>query len=142
MKTLEKSLISDLNTALSLQLACINQCFLHARILKHKGMMELADGEYKESIEAMKHADMIVERILALGAIPNMREIGAFEVGEHADDILANDLTLKKAVAAQLSQAIARADETATRGLLAKILHNIEEHIAYIHNQLMQLDAA
>jgi bacterioferritin len=138
-------MIAQLNSALTQQLACINQCFLHARILKHKGFVKLADEEYKESIEAMKHSDMLVERILSLGGIPNMQEVGAIAIGETVDAILEHDLALKEAVKAQLQQALehCRANrDKASEALIAKILSTVEEHIDYIHSQREQLAAA
>lgn len=142
MNSPHQHIVADLNQALSLQLACINQCFLHARILKHKNMLELADGEYKESIEFMKHADMVVERILSLGAIPNMQEIAGFKVGETVADILRFDLELKKTVGAQLTSALARCSDSASASVIQKILRTVDEHVEYIHSQMKQLDAA
>jgi bacterioferritin len=134
-----KELIAHLNVALKNQLTCVNQCFLHARMLKHQGQLALADGEYKESIDSMKFSDMLVEHILSLGGLPNLQELGQLMVGETLPEMLACDLKIKESVRGQLQSAIAYCDgkgEDASGRLLGKILGNIEEHISYIHLQM------
>lgn len=139
------SIIDHLNAALKDQLSCISQCFLHARILKHRSHIEMADGEYKESIEAMKHADMLVERILALDGVPTMQASGPVAIGDTLDAIVTYDLRLKEAVRARLSPALAacraEADEVSGR-LLLRILSSVEEHIRYLQRESKELDAA
>ncbi len=131
MKT---DLIALLNIALKGQLTCINQCFLHARILKHQGEIARADEEYKESIEAMKHADMLVERILALAAMPNLQELDQLMVGQSLDEMTQNDLAQKEKARAQLQAALAASDP-ATAQIIEHILANVEAHIGYLHTQ-------
>lgn len=130
--------IAHLNAALKNQLTCVNQCFLHARMLKHQGQLALADGEYKESIDSMKFSDMLVERILTLGGLPNLQELGQLLVGASISEMLAYDLQIKQSTREQLQSAIAfcgsEGDDASAR-LLEKILGNIEEHISYIHKQ-------
>jgi bacterioferritin len=131
-------IITHLNEALKNQLTCVNQCFLHARMLKHQGQLQLADGEYKESIDSMKFSDMLVEHILSLGGLPNLQELGSLMVGATLPEMLACDLKIKEHTRAQLQSAIAFCDagkDEASRRLLEKILMSIEEHIGYIHQQ-------
>ncbi len=137
--------IAQLNEALRMQLTCINQCFLHARILKHGGLMELADGEFKESLDSMKFADQLVERILTLGGMPHMQPMDEIKIGRARGEMLACDLQLKEEVKAQLVPAISACRECkdeASAALLLKILAMVDEHIGYIHEQRGALDAA
>jgi bacterioferritin len=137
----DPTIIAHLNSALKNQLTCVNQCFLHARMLKHQGQLALADGEYKESIDAMKHSDMLVEHILSLGGLPNLQELGRLMVGETLPDMLACDLKLKENTRTQLQAAIAfckeKSDEASCH-LLGRILQNIEEHIGYLDKTLRE----
>lgn len=143
MASTDQTIISHLNEALKNQLTCVNQCFLHARMLKHQGHMQLADGEYKESIDSMKHSDMLVERILSLGGLPNLQELGQLLVGETLPQMLACDLKIKEGTRAQLQTAIAFCEgqsDVVSAHLLQKILYSIEEHIGYIHNQMAAVE--
>lgn len=132
-------IIIHLNEALKNQLTCVNQCFLHARMLKHQGQLQLADGEYKESIDSMKFSDMLVEHILSLGGLPNLQELGQLMVGETLPQMLKCDLKIKEKTYAQLESAItfcAAAGEEGSCLVLKKILVSIGEHIGYIHRQM------
>lgn len=134
----DHDLISQLNAVLKSQLTCINQCFLHARILKHQGLMALADGEYKESIDSMKFSDKLVERILALGGIPNMQDLGELKIGASVAEMMAYDLELKEQVAALLepARAVCRdKNDMASESLLADIAKTVQEHIVYLQSQ-------
>ena len=137
--------IEQLNIVLKAQLACVNQCFLHARILKHQGLMDLADGEYKESIDAMKFADKLLERILSLGGMPNMQDMGKFKTGQAVHDMMAFDLELKEQNKRLMEHArsccAARADQISV-DLLAKMLDSVNEHIAYLRAQPAKPSAA
>jgi bacterioferritin len=139
------SIIAQLNIVLKAQLACINQCFLHARILKHQGLLALADGEYKESIDSMKFSDQLVERILTLGGIPDMQNMGNLSIGQNVNDMMAYDLQMKESnkllLAAAMAVCAAQGDN-ASAGLLSKIAANVDEHIDYIHRQQTTLNAA
>lgn len=141
----QKETIKQLNETLRMQLTCINQCFLHARILKHRGLMALADGEFKESLDSMKFADQLVERILALGGMPNMQPLGEVKVGEAREAMLACDLELKQEIKSQIETALAACAQNSdltSVSLLEKILASVNEHICYINSQIGQLDAA
>lgn len=135
----DKEIIAHLNGALRNQLTCINQCFLHARMLKHQGHLQSADTEYKESLDSMKYSDMLVERILALGGLPNLQEIGQLLVGDTYPNMMTCDLKLKEVARDQLKPAIEtcrQKGDAASAGLLEKILANIEEHVVYLHQKI------
>ncbi len=145
MKKTHPDVIRQLNEALRIQLTCINQCFLHARILKHGGLMQLADGEFKESLDSMKFADQLVERILLLGGMPHMQPLGEIKVGQAQADMLECDLQLKQEVKRQVEMAIAVCKEHADQksvDLLNNILKQADEHISYINDKQGALDAA
>jgi len=139
MATADHTTINHLNAVLKNKLTGINQYFLHARILKHQGDMRLADCEYKASIDAMKHSDMLVEHILSLGGRPQLQELGALQIGDKSGDMLRNDLSHAEKTLAELESAIAHCEETkdnATGNLLAKILESQQERIVFIETQL------
>ncbi len=135
----DKAIIEALNAVLRNELTGINQYFLHARILKHQGFMKLADHEYKESIDEMKHADQLVERILYLGGIPNLQDIGKLFIGETVEEILQADMTLELQADKDLRAATTLAEskeDYVTSDLLTTIQKSEEEHINYIRTQL------
>src|SRR5271156_3707040 len=130
-------IIPQLNAALKSKLTGINQYFLHARMLKSQGNVQLADYVFKASIDAMKHADMLVERVLALGDIPNLQELGKLFIGKKSGDMLQSDLALAEAALAQIASAMAHCEkDSAPVALLAKIQASQQEHIDFIHAQL------
>ncbi len=132
-------IISHLNTILKNELTAINQYFLHARMLKHMGFMVLADHEYKHSIDAMKHADMLIERTLSLGGLPNLQELGKIYTGDTMDNILACDLTLTAHIQNDLEAAIqlctAQKDK-ASLDMLQRMLKSEKEHALFTQEQL------
>lgn len=135
----DKEMIQRLNTILRNELTAINQYFLHAKILKHVGFAKLADYEYKESIDEMKHADALIERILFLDGLPNLQDIGKLLIGETVVEILQCDLKLETKGLGDLKSAIAAADESKdyiTSKLLEEILASEEEHIDFLRRQL------
>jgi bacterioferritin len=135
----DKDIIRHLNIVLKNELTGINQYFLHARILKHQGFMKLADYEYKESIDEMKHADIIINRILFLGGIPNLQDLGKLSIGETVEEILRADLGLEDAARNDLKNAITLVEsreDYGTTDLLHKILDSEEEHVLFIRTQL------
>ncbi len=135
----DNDIISHLNAVLKNKLTGINQYFLHARMLKSQGNVKLADYVFKASIDAMKHADMLVERVLALGGIPNLQELGKLAIGEKSGDMLRNDLALAEEALAQITAAIAHCEkhkDSATAALLAKIRDSQQEHIDFINTQI------
>ena len=135
--------IEHLNRALYNELIAINQYFLHAKMLKNWGIKELAEHEYKESIEEMKHADMLADRILFLEGLPNFQALGKLRIGENPTEILQCDLSLELEALPALRAAIAHCEgigDAVSRKLFTDILHSEEEHIDWIETQLSVID--
>lgn len=137
-------IITALNLVLKNELTGINQYFLHARMLKHWGIMKLADYEYKESIDEMRHADKVVERVLFLNGIPNLQDLGKLFIGETVEEILQCDLKLEQKAHTELRTAIALCDakqDYVTSDMLQQIQKSEEDHIDYIQRQLSLIGA-
>lgn len=135
----DKQVISHLNKILANELVAINQYFLHARMYQNWGLDKLGDHEYHESIDEMKHADMLVKRILFLEGIPNLQDLGKLLVGENPKEMIECDLKLEMGGFADLKAAIAYCDSVAdygSRELLKQILESEEEHIDWLETQL------
>ncbi len=135
--------IEHLNKALYNELTAINQYFLHYRMYKHWGYRELAEHEYKESIDEMKHADRLIERILFLDGLPNLQTLGKLLIGESPKEALAGDLKLEMLAVPDLQAAIADCEQLAdyvSRDLFADILESEEEHIDWLETQLGLID--
>ena len=142
MKTKGKS-IEQLNRTLKDELTAINQYFMHARILKHWGLNKLNDQEYGYSIEAMKHADSLMNRILFLEGLPNLQDIGKLLIGEDVKEILKNDTSLLKEHIERLLDAVAQCEsdnDYVSRDHLEVILHNHEEQLDWLETQLSLID--
>jgi bacterioferritin len=134
----DAKVIEYLNEALKNELTAINQYFLHAKMLKNWGITKLADFEYHESIDEMKHADKLAERILFLEGLPNFQLLGRLKIGENVEEILKSDLALENEAVPQLKEAIAHCEtvrDYVSRDLFAYILENEEEHVDTIEMQ-------
>jgi bacterioferritin len=139
----DPGVIQHLNKALYNELTAINQYFLHAKMLKNWGLKELAEHEYKESIDEMKHADKLSERILFLDGLPNFQALGKLRIGENPRELLACDLALELEAVPDLKAAIAHCESVGdyvSRELFADILESEEEHIDWIETQLALIE--
>ncbi len=128
-----------LNEALKNELTAVNQYWLHYRLLDHWGVQKLADYERHESIDEMKHADRLSERILFLDGLPNFQLLGRLRIGENVEEVLRADLALEMEALGQLREAVQHCESVrdyVSRDLFAEILQNEEEHVDYIEKQL------
>jgi bacterioferritin len=128
----DPKVIEFLNDALKNELTAINQYFLHYRLLDHWGVKRLAKYEYKESIDEMKHADWLSERILFLEGLPNFQMLGRLRIGENVEEVLHSDLELEKEAIPLLRDAIEHCEKVrdyVSRDLFKRILENEEEHV-------------
>ena len=135
----DAKVIEFLNKALFNELTAINQYFLHAKMLKNWGLKELAAHEYHESIDEMKHADKLSERILFLEGLPNFQALGRLRIGENPVELLRADLALELDGVPLLREAISyceTANDYVSRQLFVKILDSEEEHVDWLETQL------
>ncbi|MGB0906346.1 MAG: bacterioferritin [Maricaulaceae bacterium] len=134
--------IGFLNKALKNELSAINQYFLHSRMLKDWGVSKLAVKEYEESIDEMHHADWLIERILFLGGLPNLQDLGKLFIGENVEEIIACDVKLENVAIPLLRDAVEHCEKVrdyVTRDLFAKILTSEEEHLDWLETQQDQI---
>lgn len=139
----DPKVIEHLNKALGNELIAINQYFLHSRMYKDWGLKELADHEYEESIDEMKHADVLIERILFLEGLPNLQKLGKLLIGENTKEMLECDLKLEMIAIPDLRDAIEYCESVrdyVSRDLFQNILDSEEEHVDWLETQLGLID--
>ena len=139
----DATVLKHLNRALGNELVAINQYFLHSRMFQDWGLNKLADKEYEESIDEMKHADQLVQRILFLEGLPNLQSLGKLFIGENTREMLECDLQLEMIACPDLRAGIAYCESVqdyATRDLLNSILVSEEDHVDWLESQLGLID--
>jgi bacterioferritin len=135
----DKDVIAHLNRALRNELTAINQYFLHSRMFNNWGYHRLGEKEYEESVDEMKHADRLVQRILFLEGLPNLQDLDKLLIGENVREALECDLKLERRAHPMLKDAIAHSEKVGdyvSRELFEGILESEEEHIDFLETQL------
>ncbi|HEX3756599.1 MAG TPA: bacterioferritin [Rhizomicrobium sp.] len=135
--------VAFLNKVLKNELTAINQYFLHSRILADWGLSEFAHKEYEESVDEMKHADQLIKRVLFLGGLPNLQDLGKLLIGESVLELIKCDLSLEMMALPDLKLAIAHcetAKDFVSREIFLHILENEEEHIDWLQTQLRLIE--
>lgn len=143
MKPQETEIVTFLNKVLRNELTAINQYFLHSRMFGNFGLDRLKDHEYEESVDEMKHADTLIERILVLEGLPNLQDLGRLMIGESPHEMLQCDLKLEMDAMPMLREAIAYAEgisDYVSREIFERILESEEEHVDWLETQLDLID--
>jgi bacterioferritin len=139
----EGKVIEYLNEVLRNELTAINQYFLHSRMYRDMGLNALADHEHEESVDEMKHADELVERILFLEGLPNMQDLGRLMIGEHPREMLECDLKLELHAIPSLRKGIdycEKCNDFVSREIFERILESEEGHVDWLETQLSLID--
>ena len=145
MKAQAPEVIDNLNRVLKNELTAINQYFLHSRMFKDWGLVALGEKEHLESIDEMKHADRLIERILFLDGLPNLQDLGRLRIGEDVAEILRCDLALEMDATLLLRQCVVHAERVGdfvSRELFEDILTSEEEHVDWLETQLALIEKA
>ena len=139
----DKKVIELLNKVLGNELVAINQYFLHSKMYKDWGLKNLYEHEYHESIDEMKHADALTERVLFLEGLPNLQDLGALRIGENTREMLEADLSLELDAIPDLKEGIQYCEQIGdyvTRDLFKNILESEEDHVDWLETQLSLID--
>ena len=139
----DDKIIAHLNQVLKNELTAINQYFLHSRMFKDWGLNKLGEHEYEESVDEMKHADQVIERILFLEGLPNVQDLGKVMIGEDVKEALECDLKMEMKAIPDLRAAVVDAEELkdfVSRDLFRSILDAEEEHVDWLETQLALID--
>lgn len=143
MKAQNAEVIAYLNKVLRNELTAINQYFLHSRMFENFGLDRLKEHEYEESIDEMKHADTLIERILVIEGFPNLQDIGHLKIGENPHEMLKCDLQLEMDAMPLLREAIAYTEDVSdyvSREIFERILESEEEHVDWLETQLALIE--
>ena len=143
MKAQDPNIVTCLNRVLKNELTAINQYFLHSRMFKNWGLHALAEHEHAESVDEMKHADKLIERILFLEGLPNLQDLERLRIGEDVAEMLQCDLALETDAMPVLRESVAAAEaaqDYVSRELFEEILESEESHVDWLETQLGLID--
>ena len=139
----DAKVIEYLNEVLTNELTAINQYFLHSRMFKDWGLEKLAEHEYEESVDEMKHADSLIQRILFLEGLPNLQNLHRLRIGENVKEMLSSDLSLEMEALPVLKEAANHCEnlgDFVSRDLFTSILDSEEEHVDWLETQLSLIE--